>query len=151
MNTCETIGLDHAINTAERLIAENRDHDEAELEYLEVTAATRPARDQPGTLGQQLHAVDVYTRLPFDVRRHNRDAAWQAVLDRVLPHRRPLPEQVRAYFGSDPEGRRDDQADGDRSSGTEGLDDSQDTPPPAIALAPRQAVQARLRKRRRRT
>lgn len=89
-----------AIAQAEQAISEHHQRDPREVEFLEETAATRPSPDQPGTLGEQLHAVNLFLHLPAELRGGaDREVAWQSVLNHVLPHRRPLGEQVDTYFG----------------------------------------------------
>jgi len=66
-------------------------------EFLAAVAGTRPARSEPGTLRQQLHALQLWTDLPPEVCCNDADAAWEACLDVALPHHWPLIEQARAW------------------------------------------------------
>lgn len=67
----------------------------AALERKPKHLSPAAARQQPGTLGEQLVAIQLYLNLPVELRR--RRPAWEVCLDAACEHRRHyLPERRRA-------------------------------------------------------
>jgi hypothetical protein len=46
----------------------------------------RPSADQPGTLGEQLEAIDLFLANP--ARAHDREMSWQLARRLAIPHAR---------------------------------------------------------------
>jgi hypothetical protein len=56
------------------------------VKALEPPTEVRPRREEPGTLGQQLEAIELFLANPF--RAIDRSAAWDVARRLVIPHAR---------------------------------------------------------------
>jgi len=53
-------------------------------------AERRPHPDEPGTLSQQIAAIDFYLSIPDEIRQADRDGCWQAARWKTIPHARRI-------------------------------------------------------------
>lgn len=57
---------------------------------IKTSRPPRPARNEPGTLIEQLRAIEYYLGLPEEIRRADRSGSWAAARWQTMPHSREV-------------------------------------------------------------